>query len=104
MSEQEEASTEASNKIAPGSVIKVASLSIGEKDVLWVTRHYNGLGTVIKYFVVYVIRDQKLLGMFNSDGSWSPSPEHKNPASESEILNFISVRTTVMNMLDKVWK
>lgn len=92
-----------------GSLTKVASVSIGDIDSMWVVRHYTGLGATIKYIEVHVIRKRQFLGRFEVqekatvDAVWTPSLEHKQPATEAEITTFRRVRMLMLGMVDKVW-
>jgi hypothetical protein len=92
-----------------GSLTKVASVSIGDVDTMWVVRHYTGLGATLKYIEVHVIRRQQFLGRFEVqekptfEVTWTPSTEHKKPATEAEVTNFRRVRMLMLGMVDKVW-
>lgn len=92
-----------------GSLTKVASVSIGDVDTMWVVRHYTGLGATIKYIEVHVIRRRVFLGRFEVqevptfEVAWTPSKEHKQPATEAEVTTFRRVRMLMLGMVDKVW-
>lgn len=83
---------------------KIASISIGDEDTLWLVRHYTGLGALQKYVCLHVIRKQKLLGRFNPDSdTWVPA-EHPTPATPSEVISFQKARIELLKLTDAIWK
>ena len=97
--------SEIEDKVNAGALTKVASLSVGETDTAWLVRHYTGLGSIFKHFDFYVIRRQKFLGRFVADmNDWIPNPDHKQPASPDEVIEFKKIMIMMSGLADKVWK
>lgn len=84
-----------------GALTKIASISVGDTDTVWLVRHYTGLGAFQKYMVCHVFRDNKFLGRFESD-QWVAGEHHK-PATDSDLSKFRKARDTLVKAADLLW-